>query len=73
MTYAVPLSRPESIVRQLRDEIVNGTLAPGSVLKDAEVASRLGAASPRSARRSPSSPPKDWSMSPRTGFGGSAS
>ncbi|MBW0102059.1 GntR family transcriptional regulator [Pseudonocardia sp. KRD291] len=42
MTYAVPPSRREAIVRQLRDEIVTGELAPGTVLKDAELATRLG-------------------------------
>jgi DNA-binding GntR family transcriptional regulator len=42
MTYTVPPSRREAIVRQLRDEIVTGELAPGSVLKDAELAKRLG-------------------------------
>jgi DNA-binding GntR family transcriptional regulator len=42
MTYTVPPSRRESIVRQLRDEIVTGELAPGAVLKDAELARRLG-------------------------------
>lgn len=42
MTYTVPPSRREAIVRQLRDEIVAGVLAPGTVLKDAELAKRLG-------------------------------
>lgn len=42
MTYAVPPSRRESIVRQLRDEIVTGELPPGAVIKDAELARRLG-------------------------------
>ncbi|MEJ2867705.1 GntR family transcriptional regulator [Actinomycetospora sp. OC33-EN08] len=42
MTYTVPPSRREAIVRQLRDEIVTGLLAPGTVLKDAELARRLG-------------------------------
>jgi DNA-binding GntR family transcriptional regulator len=42
MTHAVPPSRREAIVRQLRDEIVTGELAPGAVLKDAELAKRLG-------------------------------
>lgn len=42
MTYTVPPSRREAIVRQLRDEIVTGELSPGTVLKDAEVAKRLG-------------------------------
>lgn len=42
MSYAVPLTRREAIVRQLRDEIVTGTLPPGTVIKDGEVAARLG-------------------------------
>lgn len=42
MTYAVPPSRRESIVRQLRDEIITGELPPGAVIKDAELARRLG-------------------------------
>lgn len=42
MTYTVPPSRREAIVRQLRDEIVSGELSPGTVLKDAELARRLG-------------------------------
>lgn len=42
MSYAVPLTRREAVERQLRDEIVSGVLPAGSVLKDAEVAARLG-------------------------------
>src|SRR5919205_1584674 len=42
MGFAVPLTRREAIVRQLRDEIVTGALSPGTVVKDAEVAARLG-------------------------------
>lgn len=42
MTFTVPPSRREAIVRQLRDEIVTGALCPGTVLKDAELAKRLG-------------------------------
>ena len=42
MSYAVPLTRREAIVRQLRDEIVAGILPAGTLIKDAEVASRLG-------------------------------
>jgi DNA-binding GntR family transcriptional regulator len=42
MSYAVPLTRREAIVRQLRDEIVTGALPPGTLVKDAEVAARLG-------------------------------
>jgi len=42
MSYAVPLTRREAIVHQLRHEIVTGALPPGTVVKDAEVATRLG-------------------------------
>ncbi|MER6978749.1 GntR family transcriptional regulator [Streptomyces carpinensis] len=42
MSYAVPLTRREAIIRQLRDEIVTRVLPPGAVIKDAEVAARLG-------------------------------
>src|ERR1700754_382145 len=42
MSYAVPLTRREAIVQQLRHEIVTGALPPGTVVKDAEVATRLG-------------------------------
>jgi len=42
MSYAVPLTRREAVERQLREEIVSGVLPAGSVLKDAEVAARLG-------------------------------
>lgn len=42
MTYSVPPTRREAIVRQLRKEIVTGGLAPGTVIKDAELAARLG-------------------------------
>lgn len=41
MSYAVPLTRKEAALRQLRDEIITGQLEPGTVLKDAEVAARL--------------------------------
>jgi DNA-binding GntR family transcriptional regulator len=40
--FAVPLTRREAVLRQLRREIVEGTLASGAVLKDAELAARLG-------------------------------
>jgi DNA-binding transcriptional MocR family regulator len=40
--FAVPLTRREAVLRQLRREIVDGTLASGAVLKDAELAARLG-------------------------------
>ena len=42
MPYAVPLTRREAILRHLREEIISGALAPGTVLKDGEVAARLG-------------------------------
>jgi DNA-binding GntR family transcriptional regulator len=42
MSFAVPLTRREAIVHQLRHEIVTGALPPGTVVKDAEVAARLG-------------------------------
>lgn len=40
--FQAPLTRGEAVVRQLRSEIVGGQLEPGSVLKDAELAERLG-------------------------------
>src|SRR3954454_14370845 len=42
MSYAVPPTRTAAVVRQLRDEIVSGTLRPGTLVKDAELAARLG-------------------------------
>ncbi len=42
MSYAIPLTRREAVERQLRSEIVSGALPAGSVLKDAEIAARLG-------------------------------
>lgn len=42
MSFAVPMTRREAVVRQLRDEIVSGALPAGTVVKDAEVAARLG-------------------------------
>jgi DNA-binding GntR family transcriptional regulator len=42
MSYAVPLTRREAVLRQLRQEIVSGELPAGTVIKDAEVAARLG-------------------------------
>jgi DNA-binding GntR family transcriptional regulator len=35
-------TRKDAVLRQLRDEIVSSQLTPGTVLKDAEVAARLG-------------------------------
>jgi DNA-binding GntR family transcriptional regulator len=42
MPFVVPLTRREAVERQLREEIVSGTLPAGTVIKDAEVAARLG-------------------------------
>jgi len=42
MSYAVPPTRTAAVVRQLRNEIVTGELPPGTLVKDAELAARLG-------------------------------
>jgi DNA-binding GntR family transcriptional regulator len=42
MPYAVPPTRTAAVVHQLRDEIVTGLLPPGTLIKDSEVAARLG-------------------------------
>ncbi|GAB1645234.1 GntR family transcriptional regulator [Krasilnikovia sp. MM14-A1259] len=42
MTYAVPPTRTAAVVRQLRNEIISGELPPGTLVKDAELAARLG-------------------------------
>ena len=42
MSYTVPPTRTAAVVRQLRDEIVTGELPPGTLIKDAELAARLG-------------------------------
>jgi DNA-binding GntR family transcriptional regulator len=42
MSYTVPPTRTAAVVRQLRNEIVTGDLPPGTLVKDAELASRLG-------------------------------
>lgn len=42
MTFVVPITRREAVLRRLRDDIVSGALPQGSVLKDAELAARLG-------------------------------
>jgi DNA-binding GntR family transcriptional regulator len=42
MSYAVPPTRTAAVVRQLRTEIVSGELPPGTLIKDAELAARLG-------------------------------
>ena len=46
MSYSHPLTRAEAIARHLREEIVSGRLAPGTVIKDAELADRLGVSIP---------------------------
>lgn len=40
--FALPPTRREAVLRQIREEIVTGALPAGTVLKDAEVAARLG-------------------------------
>lgn len=40
--FQIPPTRREAIVQQLRSEIVRGDLAEGALLKDVEVATRLG-------------------------------
>lgn len=40
--FEAPLTRREAVVQQLRTEILAGALTPGTVLKDAELAARLG-------------------------------
>lgn len=42
MAYEMPLTRGQAILVHLRHEIVTGGLAPDTIIKDAEVASRLG-------------------------------
>jgi DNA-binding GntR family transcriptional regulator len=42
MPHAGPVTRKEAVLQQLRTEIVTGELTPGTVLKDAEVAARVG-------------------------------
>lgn len=41
-SFEVPLTRREAVVRRLRQEIGSGELPAGTVLKDAELAARLG-------------------------------
>jgi DNA-binding GntR family transcriptional regulator len=41
-SFEVPLTRREAVVQQLRHEIASGALPPGTLLKDAELAARLG-------------------------------
>ena len=40
--FEVPLTRREAVVQRLRAEIVAGDLPPGTLLKDAELAARMG-------------------------------
>src|SRR5919107_1931901 len=42
MCHGVPPTRSAAVARRLRDEIVTGELPPGSLIKDAELAARLG-------------------------------
>ncbi|GGK86457.1 GntR family transcriptional regulator [Mangrovihabitans endophyticus] len=42
MSFAVPPTRTAAVVRQLRNEIVTGELPPGTLIKDGELAARLG-------------------------------
>jgi DNA-binding GntR family transcriptional regulator len=42
MSYTVPPTRTAAVVQQLRNEIVTGDLPPGTLIKDAELAARLG-------------------------------
>ena len=42
MSYTVPPTRTAAVVQQLRNEIVAGELPPGTLIKDAELAARLG-------------------------------
>jgi DNA-binding GntR family transcriptional regulator len=42
MGFDVPLTRREAVVQRLRAEILSGELPPGTLLKDAELAARLG-------------------------------
>jgi DNA-binding GntR family transcriptional regulator len=42
MSFALPLTRKEAVLRRLREEIITGQLKPGALIKDAEIAARLG-------------------------------
>lgn len=42
MTFVVPLTRAGAVLKQLREEIVSGQFPPGTPVKDAELAARLG-------------------------------
>ena len=41
-SFEVPLTRREAVTQRLRHEITSGVLSPGTVLKEAELAARLG-------------------------------
>src|ERR687884_1298707 len=41
-SLAASATRRDAVVRQLREEIVSGVLGPGTVIKDADLAARLG-------------------------------
>lgn len=41
MTFHLPLTRRDAVIQQLREEIIDGVLKPGEVIKDAELAARL--------------------------------
>lgn len=41
-SFSVPLTRSAAVVEQLREEILSRALPPGTLLKDAELAARLG-------------------------------
>lgn len=41
MEFEVPLTRREAVAKQVRKEILSGELAPGTPIKDAELAARL--------------------------------
>ncbi|MCM2387561.1 GntR family transcriptional regulator [Streptomyces albipurpureus] len=40
--FAVPATRREAVLEQLRQEIISGELSPGAPVRDAEIAGRLG-------------------------------
>ncbi len=42
MSSSGPLTRTAAVMRQLRNEIVTGQLPTGTVVKDAELAARMG-------------------------------
>ncbi len=42
LPFSRPLTLRDAVARQLRHEIISGTLSPGTIIKDAELAARLG-------------------------------